>query len=381
MADKRGYNGFNGSYPYAPYGGGYGAPSSGKKKLSKKDRKRREAKARRKAYNATMRERQRYAMENASYRYKIAAIDGRGGIDNGYYTLPADKKPRREKDYFFVMRKFVCFLMLLIMLVSVAYFALNFVKIESIPANFPALFIETEKKAADNPEGGENTGEGTEGGEEVAPTNADETTEGEPAEGEPAEGEPAEGEGEEEKAPAFDGIAYGAFDPVFGFLKYVGGKVGIDLDFSDTDFGKSPLYDGMIAKMENGMTDTLTTIFVYAMPIAIIVYIITALIMAIKAFIGMCGRRICKCFGLGSIVMIICAALVAFGGLASTVDVAGTMEFGNIVNILIGGLTGVGGFTGGYGLLIILVLPILTLVLSMFARKKIPYSIFDTFGE
>jgi len=378
MADKRGYNGFNGSYPYAPYGGGYGAPSSGKKKLTKKEKKRREAKARRKAYNATMRERQRYAMENASYRYKISAIDGRGGIDNSYYTLPADKKPRREKDYFFVMRKFVCFLMLLIMLVSVAYFALNFVKIEAIPANFTALFIETEKKAAEPGDNGEDIDD-KENGEEITPANADETAEGDSAEGEPAEGE--EGEEGEEKAPAFDGIAYSAFDPVFGFLKYVGGKVGIDLDFSDTDFGKSPLYDGMIAKMENGMTDTLTTVFVYAMPIAIIVYIITALIMAIKAFIGMFGRRICKCFGLGSIVMIICAALVAFGGLASTVDVAGTMEFGNIVNILIGGLTGVGGFTGGYGLLIILVLPIITLLLSMLARKKIPYSIFDTFGE
>ncbi|MGN1042592.1 MAG: hypothetical protein ACI4SK_03805 [Christensenellales bacterium] len=372
MADKRGYNGYNGSYPVgAPYGGGYGAPSSGKKKTSKKDAKKRAERARRKEYNATMRARQNYAAENASYRARVAAIDGQGGIDGRYYKLAEDRKPRKEKDYFFVMRKFVCFLMFIVMLVSVAYFALGFIKIDAIPVQFTALFTVTEAKK----ESEENTDAdaSTETEEEKSvPSSADEQTEADKEEG--------EGEGEEgtdtTQTAAFDGTAYGALDPVFGFIKYVGNKLGMKLEFGD-----SPLYDSMIAKVEIGMADSIAKYIILAFPVAMIIYVITALIMAIKAFLGMFGRRIFKCFGLGSIVMILCAAVTAFGGLAYVTDVAGKMDFAKIVDILIGGITGTGGFTGGYGLLIMIALPLVTLILSMFARKKIPYSIFDTYGE
>lgn len=365
MADKRSYNGYNSTYS----AGGYGSarPSAGK--MSKKELKQKEAKARRKEYNATLRARQNYATENARYRARIAAV---GGIDNRYYTLPEDKKQRKEKDYFFVMRKFVCFLMMLLMLVSIAYFALNYVKIEAIPSQFTALFMETEAKKTETPSG-EETPEDEETPSDTEASNADEKQ--------------SDNENPDDKTPSDDknsdgeettdtGIYYSALDPIFGFIKYVGNKLNMDINI-----GESPLYDAMIAKVEVGMADTIAQYIIWAFPVAMIVYIITALVMFIKCFIGMCGRRIAKLLPLGSIVMLLCAAITAFGGLAYVTDVAGKMNYGGIVTVLIGGITGAGGFTGGYGLLILLGLPLITFILSLFAKKKVPYSIFDTYGE
>lgn len=368
MADKRGYNGYNSTYS----AGGYGSarPSAGK--MSKKELKKKEAKARRKEYNATLRARQNYAAENARYRAKIAAV---GGIDNRYYTLPEDKKQRKEKDYFFVMRKFVCFLMMFLMLVSIAYFALNYVKIAAIPSKFTALFMETEAKKTETPGEGEDTGEETPPDPEAS--NADETGDKPDIGGETGDDTNTDddtGTAGEEKTDT--GIYYSALDPVFGFIKYVGNKFNMDIKI-----GESPLYDAMIAKVEVGMADTIAQYIILAFPVAMIVYIITALVMFIKCFIGMCGRRISKLLPLGSIVMLLCAAVTAFGGLAYLTDVAGKMNYGGIVTVLIGGVTGAGGFTGGYGLLILLGLPLIAFILSLFAKKKVPYSIFDTYGE
>lgn len=441
MADKGVNNGYNGAYYGGPYGGGFGmppAPPSGKGKNDKKTKKGKKAaakKAERRAYRATMRERQNFAVENAGYRAKISAIDGQGGIDSRYYHLPEDVKPKREKDYFFIMRKMVCFLMCIVLLVSVAYFALSVVKVDAIPGQYVALFMETEAKADDS---GDATGDDENGDDEEAnPENADgdEANEGDVA------GEDGEGEGDENEAPKakFDGVLYDALDPVFGFIKYIGNLVGIDLDLSkltakeedkqeegdevegdenqdgeatpenaDGDevegdaegeegeegegeeatsgtavtisIGQSPLYDSMISKVEVGMEDDIASYIMIGFPVAILIYIITALIMAFKAFFGMFGKRIYKGFGLGSIVMILCTVVVAFGGLAYTTPIDGKMDFAGIVNILFGAFTGVGGFTGGYGLVIMLVLPIITFIFGLFAKKKIPYSIFDTFG-
>ena len=382
-------------------GMGYGMPATppdnkngGKKKSKRKTEKEKARRAERRARAAQLRNRQNYAIENTRFRRKVESIEGRGGIDTEYYRLPADRKQKKAKDYFFIMRKSVCFLMFLVLLVSVAYFVLGFVKIEQIPAQYTALFVETEKKAAETDEETgdtteetgdttEETGDTTEEAQNAASGlyNADATAEegGETSEGETAEGEGSETEGESEEettAPAFDGTTYGVLDPIFGFIKYVGNKLNMDLNF-----GESPLYDQMIAKVEVGMADTIAPYIILAFPVCLILYVISALIMMFKAFFGMFGKRIFKCFGLGAIFMIIFAAVTAFGGLAFTTDLGATMAYGDIVGILTGALTKAGGFSGGYGLLILLALPVLVLILSMFCRKKIPFSIFDTFGE
>ncbi len=359
MADKRSYNGYNSTYSAS--GRGSAGPSAGK--MSKKELKQKEAKAKRKEYNATLRARQTYATENTKYRERLAAV---GGIDNRYYTLPEDRKPRKEKDYFFVMRKFVCFLMMLMMLVSIAYFALNYVKIEAIPTKYTALFMETEAKKSETSSDEETPAE------EETPANADDTTTDGDTTGDGTETGDETGDGETTDT----GIYYSALDPIFGFVKYVGNKLNMNINI-----GESPLYDAMIAKVEVGMADTTAQYIILAFPVAMIVYIITALVMFIKCFIGMCGRRITKLLPLGSIVMLLCAVITAFGGLAYVTDVAGKMNYGGIVTVLIGGITGAGGFTGGYGLLILAGLPLITFILSLFAKKKVPYSIFDTYGE
>lgn len=370
-------------------GMGYGMPATppdnkngGKKKSKRKIEKEKARRAERRARAAQLRNRQNYAIENTRFRRKVESIEGRGGIDTEYYRLPSDQKQKKAKDYFFIMRKSVCFLMFLVLLISVAYFVLGFVKIEQIPAQYTALFVETEKKAE---EAGEETGEETEKAQNVASglNNADATADesGEPTDG-TADGETAEGDGSgtegesDATASKFDGTTYGVLDPIFGFIKYVGNKLNMDLNF-----GESPLYDQMIAKVEVGMSDTVAPYIILAFPVCLILYLISALIMMFKAFFGMFGKRIFKCFGLGAIFMIIFAAVTAFGGLAYTTDLGATMAYGDIVGILTGALTGAGGFSGGYGLLILIGLPVLVLILSMFCRKKIPFSIFDTFGE
>ena len=316
----------------------------------------------RKDYARTLRNRQNYAIENGTYRRKIEAINGRGGVSVDLYRLPSDEK-KRGKDYFFVMRKFVCFLMFLLLLVCIAYFVLGYVKIEAIPEQYTALYIEQEAAAEE--------GDESEEGDEEA-DNADVSILH--AADEEADGE--EEEEEEEEGSSFNGTVYGVLDPIFGALKYWGGKLNMNINLGD-----SPMYDALISKYEVGMTDSIAGYIILAFPIAMILYVITAFIMMIKAFIGMFGRRIVKCFGLGSIIMLICAALTAFGALAYRTDVAESMDFGGIVDVLIGSFNGAGGFVGGYGLLLLLGLPLIVLILSMFARKKVPYSIFDTFGE
>ena len=133
-------------------GMGYGMPATppdnkngGKKKSKRKTEKEKARRAERRARAAQLRNRQNYAIENTRFRRKVESIEGRGGIDTEYYRLPADRKQKKAKDYFFIMRKSVCFLMFLVLLVSVAYFVLGFVKIEQIPAQYTALFVETEK--------------------------------------------------------------------------------------------------------------------------------------------------------------------------------------------------------------------------------------------
>lgn len=268
--------------------------------------------------------RQQRALENLEYRTKLESINQtRGGIDRTIYKLAADVKPKKERDYFYIMRKGISFLMFLFILITIALFALSYLKIEQIPDQYISLFTKSEV-----------------------------VTEGE--------------------APVVTD-KYSVLDPVFGFIKNLTGK----LLNKEISLGESPLYDMMLAKSEIGMTDKIAGIVLEYFPIAIIIYAITALIAMLKAFFGMFGRRIFKNFGLCAFIMIICGGIVAFGALAYLTELSASMAYGEIVNILINGVMGKGGFTAGYGLLGLITIPVLVLLFSMFAKKRVPYSIFD----
>ncbi len=327
--------------------------SKGKKKqLSVKEQ------AERKRMKKVLIARQQYALENLEYRRKIEAINSsRGGMDRTIYKLAADVKPRKERDYFYIMRKSICFLMFLLLLVSLAGFALSYIKVEQIPKKYIAVYAETEAApvAVD-----EEKEEGEE--QEIKTTETDQ-------EGEEAE----EGEEGSEQAKAESGEYYSVLDPIFGFIKNISGK----LLNKEISLGESPLYDKMLAKSEVGMTDIVARIALEYFPVAIIIYAITALIMMFKAFFSLFGKRIFKKFGLGSIIMIICGGIIALAGLAFMTEPNLKMAYGNIVNILLNGILGKGGFAAGYGLVGIIAIPVLILILSIFAKKRVPYSIFD----
>ena len=273
-------------------------------------------------------------------------------------------------------RKPVGFLMSLIFLVCIALVAISFIDL-GIPAvtTYTSLFSETEPKVeADTNGGGENVGE-TEGEENEGgePANAsqlkgasEESTDetGENTEG---TGENAEGEDKKEESTAIEGTYTGFSDPIFGWISFIAGKFGLDIDL-----GNSPWYDAQISKVENGMADSFASILIQAFPAAIILYAIFALSLFIKTFICWASgdRRIYRHTGVESFIMIILALVVALGGFASTVEIDGALNFGEIVNFLIGGIMGKGGFTAGYGMLIMIALPVVGLILSFFLLER-----------
>ena len=274
-------------------------------------------------------------------------------------------------------RKPIGFLMSLLFVVVIAIVGLSFINL-NIPVlnTFTALYQETEPKQTtdegvdtEGEEGTEEEGTEEEGTEEAANAAADEEsgedTEGEGTEGEGEVTEGEDGEGTEEEAPA--GTYYAISDPVFGWISFIGGKLGIDLDLGD-----SPWYDAQISKVEAGMTDTLAPILIQAFPAALILYVIFALSLFIKTFICWASndRRIYRRTGIECIIMVILALVVALGGYAGTVEIDGTLDFAGIVNFLLGGVTGVGGFTAGYGMLILIIIPLVAFILSFFLLER-----------
>lgn len=178
----------------------------------------------------------------------------------------------------------------------------------------------------------------------------------------------------------------------------------------------TPFYDGYIAMAEvKGISDNIAVTLMKFMPFALVAFLLFALWYMIKAFLGMFGKRVFKNFGLGSILMLVCAAttiVVAIAMISIYAAEAGaeevSLQFGAIGDYIGGAFRSIPAdaeeaasrlqeildaaqaaidagetpavqvpFVMGYGQLILLALPVVTLVLSFGARRKIPYSIFD----
>lgn len=349
--------------------------ASGKKALSREQMqamaKRRAEKERR----AMLTERRAAAISNSRERARLAAGYGADDFDydyggsNGRSSAGDSYAP--EVGHRFIAdiqkmkfcRKPVGFLMNIVFLVALVLVVLSFVPLNiSALDKFTAMFAETEAKVVNS----ENTDETTkeEGTEEETAANAgeEESTGGEET---PTEEGGSDSEGEETAEP--DGTYYKFSDPVFGWISYIAKQFNLDLSIGD-----SAWYDAQISKVETGMSDTFASILIVAFPVAIVLYVIFALAMTIKTFICWASgdRRIYRHTWVECLIMILLALIVALGGFACTVDVNGSLEFGNIVNFLIGIITGTGGFTAGYGLLIMVALPLVGLLLSPFLLEK-----------
>ncbi len=290
----------------------------------------------RKERRAMLSERKSAAMSNSR---ELARLRAGYGIEEDYgyeenasgYRAPGYDMPEVDNRFATDMRKMkfcrkpIGFLMNIIFLVAIALVALSFIPGLNVAVldQYTALYSESEAKQQ------QTTEEGT-----TAPS----------------------------------ATYYKFSDPVYGWIKYIAGL--FEKDFS---IGESPWYDGQIAKVKDaGMEDKISAILIQAFPPAIILYVIFALALTIKTFICWASgdRRIYRHTSIECLIMILLAALVLFGGYATTVDVTGKMDFGGILNYVIGGITGTGGFTAGYGMIIMLGLPLIGLILSFFLLEK-----------
>ena len=368
---------------------------------------------------------------------------------------PVQKNRRKERDYFFIMRRGVCFLIMLLALVWVGVIALNYLGImpqytaylvapdltpldqrEDVETDqtdedgnviieeyvdqsvyisvtdpvFGALkklvgldmqddqgnsmspfydsfspAIAGSEETEENENAGENENdENTDGGDEIvaeaageddatADEGENEATEGEEGENEATEGE--EGEEGEEAVEEDTSVKFG----------YVSANTDID----------------PAAREEDSMGTVASMAFDYA-PVVLVAGAVFALIIFILAFLSLFGRRIFKGFGIMSIIMLLGGIGILIAGMAAmgnymgypAYDAEGTvvsvLDFGKISDFMFGVFSGAPEtaldpevdamplkLVAGYGLIALVVIPVVMVILSIFARKKVPYSIFD----
>ena len=349
-----------------------------------------------KDYRKVMTSRQTYAMENARLLASEGGASPMHGKKSVKYNnadqLVGGKIEGAEVDASFAAdiqkmkfcRKPVGFLMWLLYIVLIVALAAPFV-LPMVQSSLPidvgqyvSLCMETEAKAKDNGnanEPAESEGEDENEGEEEAENasafkvlGADEDdAESSDSESEGEEAEEPAAEGEESGATPFEGTLYNLSDPLFGWIKFVAGKFGLSLEL-----GESPWYDTQISKTEVGMTDTIAPIVIMVYPVFIIIYVLLTLVLMLQTLICFASndRRIFRFTSIENLVLLLCGAIVMFGCFASTTEVDAAMDFSGIVNFLIGGVTQAGGFTAGYGMLIMLGMPLIELILSFFLLER-----------
>lgn len=291
--------------------------------------------------NRVQLDKKRQAVSNRKdyYRSQAEPNKRKKKVDpNKQYRLDKEKRIRKGRDYFYVMRKVVCFVLFLLFAANIALFALSYLQVLGDDFNpFIAFFVEPDYT--------------------------------------PVEERISE-EVDDEIIDYQDQSVYFTFtDPIFGFIKKMTGK--------DLGLGESPKYDEMMVKVEYGMADSISPIVITYFPIAMILLVIIALISTIKAFLAMFGKRVYRLFGLNAILMLIFTIIVIIGGVASNMRIEQALDFSQIVPFLTAGILPVADASvapttaAGFGLLALLILPIIILILSFFTKKKVPYSIFD----
>lgn len=338
--------------------------------------------------------RQTQAIENARLRAAEGGASPMHGKKSVDYSHTADqlvggKIQGTEVDAAFASdiqkmkfcRKPVGFLMWLLYMVLIVVMAAPFV-LSKLELNlgveqYVALCMETEPAAPAEESDGEDeeaSDEDADLGDESESENAaydvariygadeDEESESEGSE----EGEETE-DGEAAVGSSFNGTLYNSDDPLFGWIKFVAGKFNLSVEL-----GSSEWYDGQVAKTESGMVDPIASILILAFPPFIVIYVVLALVLMVQTLICFASgdRRIFRFTGIENIILLLCGGIVLLGCFASMTEIDAAMDFSGIVNFLLGGVTGAGGFTAGYGLLIMLVMPVVGFVLSFFLLEK-----------
>ncbi len=234
----------------------------------------------------------------------------------------------------------------------------------------PAISGETAAEGEDGSETDTETGD-----DELVAEASEETTEEETDE-ETDDTTDEEGAGTETPAEEEDN------SPAFGYV------------LANTDISAD-------AREKDSMGQIASMAFDYA-PIVLVLGALFAVVVIIIAFLALFGRRIFKGFGFLSIVMLLAGLAMFVAGMAAmgnymgnpSIDedgiVTSVLNFDQMVNFAFSVFQGAPAtapdpavetasltMVAGYGLLIVMIIPVIILLLSIFARKKVPYSIFD----
>ncbi len=351
-----------------------------------------------KDYRKTMSVRQAYAIENARLRASeggASPMNGKKSVNYSHTTdqLVGGKIQGSEVDAAFASdiqkmkfcRKPVGFIMWLLYIILLVALAAPFV-MPKLGLNlgvdqYLALCQETEVKETpagsegeneegENEEGEEEQGEESEEAENAAIAKilaADEDEEESEGEEQSEEAGSEEGGNANAAPTAFEGTLYNLSDPLFGWIKFIAAKFNLSLDLGDSSW-----YDGQISKMEAGMTDTIAPILIVAFPPFIAIYAILTLVLMLQTLICFASgdRRIFRFTGIENLLLLLCAAVIMLGCFACTTEIDAALDFGGIVTFLLGSVTETGGFTAGYGLLIMMAIPVLGFILSFFLLEK-----------
>jgi hypothetical protein len=345
--------------------------TNGARPLSREELRLREQRRAISARKRMLAERQRIAISNMKERQaaRSARFDDFGYGSDAENAVPVmDNKVVSDIQKMKFCRKPVGFLMSLVFLICIALIALPFVnlKIDAV-TQYTALFAEspvtskTEDATTDDSALSDETTDEASSAAASSINRADETTDD--GSGDTSADTSSDTSSDETASVTY----YSLSDPVYGWISYIAGLFNFDLDLGD-----SAWYDAQISKVESGMTDKIAPILIQAFPAAIILYAIFALALFIKTMVcWMSGdRRIYRHTGIEAFIMIILAAIVAFGGFATAVEINGTMNYAGIVNFLIGLFTKTGGFTAGYGMIIMIGLPLVGMILSWFLLER-----------
>lgn len=348
--------------------------------------------------------------------------------------VPVKKNRRKERDYFYIMRRGVCFFIMLLAIVWVGVFVCNYLNL--IP-QYTSFLVKQDLTPLDERLDIE-TGETDEDGNEIIESYQDKSEYLgfiDPVFGalKKVVGIGATGEDEESQSPFYDTIV-GRLESATATEEdeegedgdemvaeaaeetegeeeegdEVEGEEGEDVEEEETvtvpvltiDESTLPVIDSE-AVAQDGMYQIATLAFTY-FPVVLALGAVMAIIIAILAFCSLFGRRIFKGFGIMSVIMLLGGVFALIAGMAASGTIAGApsisedgivtsiLDFSNISAFLTQILSGAPAtaldpevdvmpleIVGGYGLLIILIIPIVILLLSIFAKKKVPYSIFD----
>lgn len=312
-------------------------------------------------------------------------------------AIPIKKRKRREREHFFIMRRGVCFLMMIFSLVWIAVILLNYLNI--LP-NFTSFVIQKDLTPLDE-RLETDTGELDDLGNAIMLAYVDQS------------------------------VYVSLMDPIYGGIANILNKPMVDAD----GVSLSPFYDEMNAIIMNQVLDEIEAeaaedeveaeldpaeeellaqaraedsmmmvaqiAFPY-FPIALAVSALCAVIVFLLSLFSLFGRRIFKGFLIFSFIMVLAGVMTLLGGFAASGIFNGNpkymedgtllsvIDFTKITEFLTGGFTGAPltaidpeidiaplPMVAGYGTLALLIVPVLIMLLSIFAKRKVPYSIFD----